>query len=232
MTAATSQIYGQIRDRLVQGKLRVGEKVSEQSLAGELGVSRTPVREAIKRLQTEGYLEQVHRSGTIVREPSIDEVAEAYDLRIALEPYALKTAPAEKISDALPGLTRLCEQLKALAPKVVDPINEKARNEIAQMFFDCDRSFHKLLLVCSGNRRFASLVESARLFAQIHGVSRHSIITFEIIMGVYHHHAEIVDHLRDRRFDLAGEALARHIRMSKLGAIDWMTFHREQKKPG
>ncbi len=119
MPAKTHDIYTQIRSRLAEGVLRGGDRVSEQSLAEELGVSRTPVREAIKRLQVDGYLEQVHRYGTIVREPSVDEVAEAYELRAALEPHALRTTPPDRYREHLAQLRRLCGALREVAEALV-----------------------------------------------------------------------------------------------------------------
>jgi DNA-binding GntR family transcriptional regulator len=224
--------YQAIRQQLLDGELKAGERVSEQGLAERLGVSRSPVREAIKRLQRDGYFEQVHRYGTIVREPSLEEVAEAYDLRCALEPYAIGHARAEDFSPCLDELRETCQRMKDVAEGSLADLPEAERDQLLAGFFASDEQFHALLLECSGNDRFRSLVGDARLFAQIHGVRRHSVITFDTIMGVYRDHRRILDQVEAGDLHAAGDEMARHIRESKEGAIDWLRCqHRLRHEP-
>ena len=222
MPAKTNEIYAQIRSRLADGVLRGGDRVSEQSLAEELGVSRTPVREAIKRLQVDGYFEQVHRYGTVVRQPSADEVAEAYELRAALEPHALRTTPPDRYRDHHAELRRLCGALREVAEALVGCEDEADRQGMLDEFFRLDERFHGLLLECSGNRRFIALVGDARLFAQIHSVRRHSTITFETVMGVHRFHSRVLAGLEAADAPAAAQAMADHIELSRDGALDWL----------
>ena len=227
MTAKKDQTLEAIRSRLVSGQLKAGERVSEQGLAEQLGVSRSPVREAIKRLQRDGYFEQVHRYGTIVRQPGPDEVAEAYDLRAALEPYALLHSRPQQYADCLPELRSSCEDTRDLARQCVGDTRLQQRDTPVVRFFRLDERFHETLLRCSGNTRFRSLVGEARLFAQIHGVRRHSVITFETIMGVYRYHHRIVEAVAEGDLKEASRQMYEHIRLSQEGAMDWLRFQQQ-----
>src|SRR5262245_5901602 len=88
MMSTFSQLaYDHIRSKLVQGALETGD-LSEPILARELGISRTPIREAIRQLESEGLLEQRAKQGTYIRRPDRHELEEIYQVRILLEPYA------------------------------------------------------------------------------------------------------------------------------------------------
>ena len=222
MSIKHESTFQAIKEQLVSGELRVGDRVSEQGLAEKIGVSRSPVREAIKRLQREGYFEQVHRFGTIVRQPSVDEVAEAYELRAALEPHALRTTPPDRYREHLAELRRLCGALREVAEALVGDGAEARREDLLTEFFRLDERFHGLLLECSGNQRFLGLVGDARLFAQIHGVRRHSTITFETVMGVYRFHSRVLAGIESNDATAAADTMAEHIHLSRDGALDWL----------
>ena len=224
MTVKKDQTYDAIRTQLVSGELKVGERVSEQTLAERLGVSRSPVREAIKRLQRDGYFEQVHRYGTIVRQPGIEEVAETYHLRAALEPYALRHATPEDFVDCLDELRENCRRMRDIAGQTVSAEKAESRAGLVERFFKLDEHFHETLLRCSGNERFRGLVGEARLFAQIHGVRRHSVITFETIMGVHRYHHRIFTAVEAGNLEEAARQMDEHIGVSRDGAMDWLRF--------
>ena len=227
MTCKHDTTYEAIRSQLVTGELKAGERVSEQGLAEQLGVSRSPVREAIKRLQRAGYFEQVHRYGTIVRNPGIEEVSEAYDLRGALEPYALRHSRPEQYLSHLAELRQMCTRIREIAELTGQSPDVEDRDDLVQEFFGIDERFHERLMRCSGNDRFRDLVGEARLFAQIHGVRRHSVITFETIMGVYRYHHRIVEAIAVGDMKAAADHLSDHIHMSRDGALDWLRFQQQ-----
>jgi len=88
--------YKHISDQLLNGQLIPGQKVSEPALAKKLGVSRTPVREAVQRLKNEGLFLQVPSSGTYVAQTNRVPLIETYEIRLALETMAVRKA-AKKI---------------------------------------------------------------------------------------------------------------------------------------
>lgn len=90
-----------VRDMILDGRLPAGERVNEVRLASELGVSRTPLREALSRLVSEGALHDVPRRGTFVRALTAEEVRNIYPMRAILDPAALRLtgiAPPDRIA--------------------------------------------------------------------------------------------------------------------------------------
>jgi len=84
-------VYGALREAILLGRLRGGERLRESELAQEVGVSRTPVREALQRLQMEGFLE-ITSDGLVVKKYTLKQVIDIYEIRIALEGIAAKLA--------------------------------------------------------------------------------------------------------------------------------------------
>src|SRR3954469_20008540 len=104
--------YDHLQEGVLSGRLRSGTVISEQALARELGISRTPVGEAIRQLVREGLVEQVPRYGTIVRSIDRRELIDLYEMREAIESYAAAKA-AELVSDAaLDRLQQFCDVME------------------------------------------------------------------------------------------------------------------------
>src|SRR4051812_42958125 len=104
--------YEHLQEQLWSGGLSAGDKISEARLAAGLGMSRTPVREAIRRMETEGMVTQIASSGTYVTVPERNEIVEAYEVRMAIEGFAVRKAtrrmkPAQAIE-----LQKLCDQMR------------------------------------------------------------------------------------------------------------------------
>lgn len=98
-SALVDEIAAAIRKRIMSGEVPIGAQLRQAELASELGVSRTPVREALRQLHTSGLIEVVPNRGAIVRVPSPWEVRDAYEVRAELEGLACERA-ASRISDA------------------------------------------------------------------------------------------------------------------------------------
>src|SRR3954463_13681390 len=102
-TAAQSiqeKAYNLLRNRILSGDLAPGSALSEASIARQLGNSRGPLREAVRRLTAEGFLRQAPNGGSVVVEFSRRDVAELYELREALEVYAAGKAAEHKLPDS------------------------------------------------------------------------------------------------------------------------------------
>jgi DNA-binding GntR family transcriptional regulator len=219
----TDRVYAQIEQRLLAGDLAVNSVVSEQSLAAELGVSRTPVREAIKRFKSAGVVDQLHRYGTIIREPSLRDVIEAYDLREALETFAARRVAERAMIEDPTELNAYCDVLGELAEQI-DDANEGERAESTRRFFESDARFHQALIDAARNQRISEMVSQARLFARVFGRRRHSEteIDREMILEVHVAHRRILDAVLAGKPDLAAEEMRSHIVASRDGAVAWM----------
>ena len=90
--------YEEIKKLILSGKLSNDMSISENVLAKMLGMSRTPVRDALRRLEMDGFVRIIPNQGVVIREVSINEVKEIYDMRIALEEFVTKEL-ADMLSD-------------------------------------------------------------------------------------------------------------------------------------
>ena len=117
MSKSTDKAYAAIYDALTAGRFRPGEHLAEERLAREIGVSRTPVREALRRLSTEGFVEFMPNQGGRVPSLSFDDVKEIFDLRVILEGYAASLAARKMTMDKIAELRKLATAWKRLTLK-------------------------------------------------------------------------------------------------------------------
>src|SRR4051794_28645655 len=135
-SSARAQAYDRLREAIVTLRLKPGERIADGRLAQELGVSRTPVREAILQLADEGLVDVVPQHGTFVAPISLEAVREAQFVREALEVAALREV-VERITDA--ELAELDASLTAQAEAEGDPAR----------FYALDEAFHRRLMEIS-----------------------------------------------------------------------------------
>ena len=110
------QVRDELRRRIADGRLQPGSKMVERELAEEFGVSRVPVREALRTLETEGFVQVVPRKGVVVRHLSRRDVEELFDVREALEFLATRLATEKATNEELAALRHiLAEGEEALA---------------------------------------------------------------------------------------------------------------------
>jgi DNA-binding GntR family transcriptional regulator len=196
------QIWQTIADRLrlaiVEGELRPGTRLLEQDLAGSLGVSRGPVREALSRLAQEGLVAINPRRGANVLGLSAADLRDLYGLRQVLEAYAARLVAAAASDADLDALQAVVDRMEAL----------RRRGHLSRLA-DPDLAFHRRLVVLSGSRRVAaaweltagplpallSLTDSA-YYARADAVATHQTI---------------VDALRSRDPDRAAAAIGEHL---------------------
>jgi DNA-binding GntR family transcriptional regulator len=140
-----------LRDAIRKGKLKPGERLMESQLAEDLGVSRTPVREAIRKLELEGYVIMMPRRGTYVANLSIRDVNEVFEIRTSLDSLASGLA-AERITD------EELERLQRLLVAIGGYIEENDMDKIVE----CDTEFHDLLYQASRNSRLVGIIFNLR----------------------------------------------------------------------
>lgn len=205
-----SDVYGILWDWILGHNLHPGEKLSDLRLSEELGVSRTPVREALHRLVQDGVVDYAPNRGFFVARFSTVDIAEIFDLRAALEALACRTAgnrrPAPDVGWALDELNRV-ESL------IAEAATDQDRMEASRVFLEVDQGFHRWLVEHSGNQRLIAIVGG--LWAQISVFQRagtHIPGWMEIAIG---QHRTIIDSLLAGEIDAAADALEEHIRDMK-----------------
>ncbi len=145
-----------IRDGILEGRLRPGERLKEDTLAKELDVSRTPVREAIAMLQAEGVLESHQHRGAQVRSYTPAELEEIYDLRSILEGYGARRAATRITQRELTRLRASVERMEKLKPKDLEHLVQQ--NGI----------FHDTILQAADSQRLVTLVTQTRALPLIY----------------------------------------------------------------
>ncbi|MCL6506325.1 MAG: GntR family transcriptional regulator [Bryobacteraceae bacterium] len=206
--------YEYIRGKLLSGQLPAGAAISELALAQEIGISRTPVREAIGRLVAEGLLEHIPGRGTVVIHPTRRDIVELYELREALEVYAVGKAARQRLhAEDAAGLRRLCEQIRAMAEELRSSGRARLDENEMQRFLAADMKFHMLLLRAAGNLRIMKVVADTRLLTRIFSYRRegHDAALLE---QIHQYHHDVLEAVEAGDAARAMERLGEHIRSS------------------
>ncbi|HEY8417620.1 MAG TPA: GntR family transcriptional regulator [Limnochordales bacterium] len=192
------QVYQSLRRALLQGRFEPGARLTESRLAEELGVSRTPIREALRQLQHDGLLVADEQGRISVPAPDLQDIVELYECRMALETLAARRAALHADEAALAAMDgALQEADRALAAG--DPVEALAHNT----------TFHDWLARAGGNRRLADLLAEVR--THIVYVRAMVIQGSAMATEVRREHREILDCLRRRDPEAAADAVRRHL---------------------
>jgi DNA-binding GntR family transcriptional regulator len=185
-----SEVTRDLRAAVISGQMRPGVVYSAPALAGQLGVSPTPVREAMLDLVKEGLVEIVRNKGFRVVEPTEEELDEIFELRRLLEvPTVGKIAATGAPEDALAGLDELAAETVRLAER---------RDVTGHVRADID--FHLTLLGLAGNAQLVEIVRILRAKSRLFGLDAPD--SAEQLMRSSREHGQIVDLVRDS--DVAG----------------------------
>lgn len=150
MSSAATKAYEYIRHRIVDGQLPAGAFLVEQDLASEIGVSRTPVRDALGRLVAAGLVAAEGNKRAMVRDFSEEEVEECFEMRAQFESYAAARAATRLTVAAI-------DQLKEYASRMDDAV-AKSGGGAASVFSDLNDLFHGVILAHAGSPRLRELM--------------------------------------------------------------------------
>jgi DNA-binding GntR family transcriptional regulator len=136
-----------IREAIIAGRLDPGQRLKEEELARELGMSRTPVREALLALQSEGLVESIPRRGASVRAYAVEDLDDTYQLRALLEGYAARRAATRISPEDVERLEQSCERFVRL----------RAEDDLLDLVKE-NLFFHNVVLEAAGSVRLRTLV--------------------------------------------------------------------------
>lgn len=207
------RIYAQLKDDIFEFRLLPGDRFSEGEVAERMAVSRTPVRQALYRLEREGYLEVYFRSGWQVRPFDFEHFEELYDLRIVLELEAVKRLCEWPCTDQPQALAQLVETWMVAADQRLTDGSAVSR---------LDEQFHCQLLEAVGNREMARI--HAQVSEKIRIIRRLDFTQAPRIELTYQEHALILDAILKRRCAQAQSLLKTHIEVSK-AEVRKVTLH-------
>lgn len=149
-TSAAGRAYQYLRTRILEGAFQPGEHLKENEVAAALGVSRTPIREAIRRLDSDGWVELVPDRGAFVTTWAKHDLEEIFGLRTVLESYAAELA-ASRITD------EEVDELDQLAQEMDRVLASRSRQEHARIT-SLNNRFHNVLRGAARNERLASML--------------------------------------------------------------------------
>ncbi len=198
--------YAEIRRRILSGELSADAPLSEYQLADELGLSRTPVREAVKRLESEGLLQSIPNRGTFVAELTARDISEIYQVREQLEGFAARIA-----AERMPA-----EDIKKLEEEIT-VLNTLASDGQLVEVVDSDIRLHKLIIASTQNSRLIELL--GMLDDQMHRVRALFPQSSQWLESTLAEHAKIVDAIKTRDGDEAERTMKAHLRSAREHAI-------------
>jgi len=218
MSRAATRAYSLIRDRILSGELPAGVQLGEEALAELCGVSRTPVRDALRRLEAELLVKRNDSQRSFVADWSINDVADAFELRGMLEGHAARRA-SERMSE------ETLQRLRASNASIRAAISAEPADVVA--FLEHNRAFHGLILEAAQSPRLAALlatlIEQPVVWRTAHHYGR------EALRRSHGEHEELLAAFARRDGAWAEAVMVAHIRRAfhayadahhGLGAID------------
>ena len=143
------KIVETIRNAIVNGQLAAGTRVAEPDLADKFGISRTPIREAFRQLESEGFITVIPRKGAVVASLSPKDVADFYDLKAVLEGYAARTAAKKLTPKDIERMESVNRQMEAAA----------AKKDVRKVL-SLHNEFHDIFVRSCGNEKLHSIVQN------------------------------------------------------------------------
>jgi len=198
--------YEAMKERIINCVYTPGAFLNEREIIEELGISRTPFREATNALSREGLVDLVPHKGILVTGITLKDVIDLYRIREQLEPFAVRLA-MENIPD------EVLEEYYIMFEQFLDPSrfeHEKAVQE--------DEDLHKMILRYADNRLLTQMM--AEIYDHNHRIRVLSMDKYSVIQLTLQQHFEIIKHMRNKNLSAATDAMLRHIISSKDRALE------------
>lgn len=196
-----------IREAIMNGSLQPRERLMEIQLAEELGVSRTPVREALRKLELEGFIVMVPRKGAYVSDLSLKDIADVFEIRAALEGLAGGLA-ADRITE---------DELEEMEHTLVEKANAIQNDDIDKLV-EVDTKFHEALYKASRNERLFPIISNLR--EQIQRFRLNSLSVPGRKQESLEEHRNILEAIQARNVPLARQLAQEHIENAENVLID------------
>jgi DNA-binding GntR family transcriptional regulator len=198
------QILPHLRRDIVENRWKSGERLSEPLLCKQFGVSRTPLRVALKTLEAEGLIRLVPHVGAVVTDPGATEIGETMEILIGLEQLAATRVAQLKRREVLHDIQRIYDEMRIAA-----------RQGDAARYYELNNDFHLCIVRGTGNRSLVDLHEKVmwHVHRERHRANEIESVTVESAES----HHEIVDAILAHRAEDAGRAMRKHLeKVSKL----------------
>jgi len=189
------QVMAILIERMIDGSLAPGDRIKELQVANELGTSQAPVREAIRCLETLGYVVHIPHVGAMVKSFNRKEVEEAYQVREALEKHAVSRGATE-IERLVADLSRCLEQM-----------DEATEQGDISLFIQADNAFHRSIVQCSLNGTMVAMWDSLKMQLLVIATLVEASMPLKTIYAL---HPPIVEALKRKHYHQASQLLEGH----------------------
>lgn len=204
--AASQRIADELSQRILDGDLAPGTRIRQEQIAEEFGVSRLPIREALRILESHGLVTLVASSGAWVSSMNLAECQETYLIRERIEPLALGQAINSVSSETLDRLTRLATEMENC--------------QVVEDFVELDREFHLLSFQDAGMPTLLEMVERLWNTTQHYRRAYVQLIGPEGLEDTHLEHRLLLAAIRRRDIRSAEELLAMHVRKTRIALLD------------
>jgi DNA-binding GntR family transcriptional regulator len=213
--SARERAYLNIQQKIAGRELAAGSAISEVALAAELGISRTPVHEAIRQLFGEGLLEEDSNGVTVVVRLSRQDFTELYEIRSVLETHAIsKIAKHTLAGKDIERLQSLAGEIKDLRNELVKSGKKNLNDAQMRRFEMADISFHTFLMSIAENSVALKVFNKVRYLIRAFA-ARHTGHNAEALARVHNEHLDIIRALADGNAEKAMRAISQHIQASQ-----------------
>lgn len=191
-------VFNTLRQAILRGELKPGERLMEIQLANKLGVSRTPIREALRKLELEGLVNMVPRKGAEVADITEKSLRDVLEVRKALEELSVQLA-CEKITE------EEIEELKRAAERFKDTLDNQDVTKIAE----ADVAFHDIIYTATDNQKLILLLNNLR--EQMYRYRVEYLKKEEAYPQLIAEHEELIDNISKRNKEEATRIMCEHI---------------------
>ncbi len=205
------KVYSYLKDAILRGEFKAGERLVERNLAEKLNLSRTPIREALFRLESEQFVSTVPRKGVVVNKISQNEIIEVFMILSSLEPLAVRLATQKIDSETVIEFDREIEIIKNI-------FEERAEKETDEIYLEANLKYNDLIGKASKSIRLHEML--TKLKDYIRAFSNLSNQTPGRSMEALEEHLNILIAIRNGQADLAEKYTLLHIEKAKLAYIN------------
>ncbi len=209
-------VFKTLRQEILTGKLKPGERLMEIQLANKLGVSRTPIREAIRKLELDGLVIMIPRRGAEVAQITLKDLKDVMEVRCALDVLAIELACERMEQEGLNNLYQACENFR-----------EAVKTKDTRKLAEADVAFHDAIVTSTGNTRLIQLVSNLSeqmyryRFEYLKDATSHEMLQQE--------HMEMYQNILKKDKAAAASVVRKHINNQEEAIIKQLQLERSEK---
>lgn len=195
-------VFENLRTAILEGNLKSGQRLMEVQLAEQLGVSRTPIREAIRKLELEGLVVMLPRKGAYVANMSFKDLIDVLEIRATLEGLAASLAAERRRDEDITELERVAKEFEVSVREAnIDNVLKK------------DVEFHEKIFLMANNKKLYQLITS--LWEQVHRFRVTYVSNYEASLSLVDEHNRILEAIKSGDSELAKKYATEHIEIAE-----------------